>query len=78
MIITVRLRANNDEDFIEIDLDKENTSFDEFKNILHKELSHVDKKLSICKIRKLPNILIRNNSDIIRLKNEQEIEVYFS
>jgi len=78
MIIAVRFRTNKDEDFIEIDLDKENTSYDEFKNIIYKELSHIDNKLSICKIRKLPNILIRNTSDIRRLKNEQEIEVFFS
>jgi hypothetical protein len=77
-IIAVRFRANTDEDFVEIDLDKENTSYDEFKNILFHELSHIDRKLSINKIRKLPNILIRNTSDIRRLKNEQEIEVFFS
>jgi hypothetical protein len=77
-IIAVRFRANTDEDFVEIDLDKENTSYDEFKNILFHELSHIDRKLSIYKIRKLPNILIRNTSDIRRLKNEQEIEVFFS
>ena len=76
-IITVRIRANTDEDFIEVDIDRLNAKFDEFKDIIVKELDHLDKKLQIFKIRKLPNILIRNTNDIKRLKNDQEIEVIF-
>jgi hypothetical protein len=76
-MITIRLKANTDEDFIEIDIDKAETSFDVFKEICRKELNHVDDFKSIFKIRKLPNILIRNTNDVRRLKNEQEIEVVF-
>jgi hypothetical protein len=76
-IITVRIRANTDEDFVEVDIDKLSTTFEEFKSIIVKELDHLDKKLQIFKIRKLPNILIRNTNDIKRLKNDQEIEIIF-
>jgi hypothetical protein len=76
-VITIRLKANLDEDFIEIDIDKLNMSFEEFKEICYKELDHIDRKMKIFKIRKLPNILIRNTNDIKRLKNEQEIQVIF-
>ena len=75
--ITIRLKASTDEDFVEIDLDKENTSIEEFKEIIFRELEHIDCKSQIYKIRKMPNILIRNTNDLKRLKNEQNIEVIF-
>lgn len=76
-VITIRLKANEDEDFIEIDIDKLNINFEEFKEMCYKELDHIDRKMKIFKIRKLPNILIRNTNDIKRLRNEQEIQVIF-
>jgi hypothetical protein len=76
-VITIRLKANEDEDFIEIDIDKLNITFEEFKEMCYKELDHIDRKMKIFKIRKLPNILIRNTNDIKRLRNEQEIQVIF-
>ena len=77
-IVTVRFKASTDEDFVEIDLDKANTTFEEFKELIYKELNHIDKNLCISKIRKLPNVLVRNTSDIRRLKEEQEIVVFFA
>jgi hypothetical protein len=76
-IITVRVRSNTDEDFIEFDLDKLTTDFEAFKNLCRKELDHIDVRRTIFKMRKLPNILIRNTDDVRRLKNEQEIEIIF-
>ena len=77
-IVTIRVKANTDEDFIEIDIDKMNLDFETFKNICRKELDHIDLKKSIFKIRKLPNVLIRNTNDIKRLKMDQEIEFVFN
>ena len=77
-IIVVRLKAETDEDFVEVDLDKANTTFEQFKEIIFRELDHIDKNFNIYKIRKLPNILIRNTNDIKRLKNEQEVEVFYA
>jgi ankyrin repeat protein len=73
--ITVRIRLNTDKDFIEFDIDRLNTTIEQFKMICYQELDNFDKSLCIKKIRKLPNILIRNTNDIKRLKNEQEIEI---
>lgn len=76
-MITIRIKCNFDEDFIEVDIDKLSTDFESFKKIC---LSELDQSMSgsLVKIRKLPNILIRNSKDIRRLKNEQEIEFVFS
>ena len=75
--ITIRIKSSHDEDFIEIDVDTLNTDFEKFKEICYKELDHIEVGKSILKIRKLPNILIRNTNDVKRLKNEQEIEIFF-
>ncbi|CAF0909956.1 unnamed protein product [Brachionus calyciflorus] len=76
-IITIRVRSNSDKDFIEFDIDRQNLEFAEFKLLCQRELE-VDENYKVYKIRKLPNILIRNTNDIRRLKNEQEIEFVFS
>lgn len=77
-MITVRIRSNFDQDFIEIDIDKQNLDFEVFKKMCLNELIDMNDNLKIEKIRKLPNILIRNTNDIKRLKNEQEIEFEFT
>lgn len=76
-VITIRLKEHLDEDFIEIDIDRFNLTLEDFKKLCYKELDHISEDRSIVKIRKLPNILIRNDNDIRRLKNEQEIEIIF-
>lgn len=75
--ITIRVRSNFDEDFIEIDIDKQNLDFEMFKKVCQAELEGINENFRIYKIRKLPNILIRNTNDIKRLQNEQEIEFVF-
>ena len=77
-MITVRIKSNFDKDFIEIDIDKQNLDYEAFKKMCRKELTDIDAAMTIYKIRKLPNILIRNTNDIKRLKNEQEIEIEFT
>ncbi len=71
---TIKIRDIDEIDFIEIDLDTENTTIEKFKEIIKYEL---ELNFEILKIRKLPNILIRNNKDIQRLKDDQEIEIIF-
>ncbi len=74
-LITLKIRLESDRDFIEIDFDRSNTSFEQFKSILANELQLGDDGRGIVKIRKLPNVLVRNDKDIERLRNEQEIEI---
>jgi hypothetical protein len=71
---TIKIKDIDEIDFIEIDLDTENTTIEKFKEIIRDEL---ELNFEILKIRKLPNILIRNNKDIKRLKDDQEIEIIF-
>ena len=76
-ITTVKIRDSEEFDFIEVDLDTGNTSFESFKEMIHKELGYNKTDAEIVKIRKLPNVLIRNTNDIKRLKESQEIEIIF-
>ena len=72
-LITIKIRVHLELDFIEVDLIPDKTSFEEFKKICIDELEL--KITVISKIRKLPNILIRNDKDVKRLKDGQEIEI---
>lgn len=79
-VVTIRVKTNLDDDFIEVDLDRLNTDFNRFKEICIRELQdcvHIGNDYILQKIRKIPNILIRNTNDIRRLKNEQAIEFVF-
>ncbi len=69
----VKLRCANDEDFIEVDLERDCLTFNYFVDTLCAELG-VDRK-SVAKIRKCPNTLIRNDRDVSRLLDMQEIEL---
>ncbi len=71
--ITLKLRVHSDVDFIEFDVDTTTLSFTGFKQLCATELQ-IDAE-NIEKIRKLPNVLIRNDNDIRRLKTDQEIEI---
>ena len=77
--VTIKIRSHLDDDFIEIDIDKANLSIDQFKELCNRELGEFDKSIrSIIKIRKLPNVLVRNTTDIKRFRNDQEIELIYS
>ena len=74
------MRTNLDDDFVEIDIDPSNTSFEAFKNICIREFDYVEAdfdKLRLHRVKKLPNVLIRNTNDVKRLKNDQSVEFYF-
>jgi hypothetical protein len=74
-IVTIRLKSNLDLEFIEIDVDTNNTSFEEFIRICLQELNLVN-DIVPKKLVKQGNILIRNTRDIRRLKNNNEIEIF--
>ena len=75
-IITVKVKCNFDEDFIELDINK-GMSFEKFKATCLEELEN-HYVLPVVKIRKLPNVLMRDDRDMGRLKDNQEIEFVFA
>ncbi len=76
--ITIKVRAETDQDFIEMDIDSMNTSFDEFKATCLGEMERFEQSgLVVDRVRKLPNVLIRNTRDVKRLRDGQEIEFVF-
>lgn len=78
---TIKIRTNLDEDFVEIDFDRLNTNFEAFKEMCINEfVDYVDIDFGVMKldkIRKLPNVLIRNTNDVKRLKEDQSVEFFF-
>ncbi|KAI6655168.1 Ankyrin repeat domain 40 [Oopsacas minuta] len=73
--VKVRIAENEETDFIELDIDVEGISFEEFRFILCQELQINTKQQSVKKIRKLPNTIVRNEKDIKRLKEGTEVEL---
>ena len=71
--IVVKVRLRNEEDFIEVDLEPSDLNFSSFLEIICRELSVNVKQVK--KLRKCPNTLIRNDRDIVRLVNYQEVEI---
>jgi hypothetical protein len=77
---TIKIKTNLDDDFVEVDLDLTNITIEEFKKICIREFDYVNidyDLMELDKIRKLPNILIRNTNDVRRLKDDQSVEFCF-
>lgn len=72
-VLKARIANHAEQDFIEVDLDNINMTFGGLVSLLCSELS-VDSK-HIIKVRKLPNTIIRNDKDVRRLRDFQEIEI---
>jgi len=71
LMIKCRIAGGEDDDFIEVEVAPPT-----FLNLLHsccEELQINDD--SVCKLRKLPNVVIRNDKDVTRLVPYQEIEL---
>ena len=68
----IKVRLNGDEDFIETDI-PEDCTLEFLLDILSIEFDTFVSE--IVKLRKLPNTLIRNDKDIKRLRNVQEIKM---
>lgn len=75
-MVTIRVKTHLDSDYIEIDVDILNTSLDEFKKLCLEELN-LPRDTELTKIKKYQNVLIRNDKDIKRLKNDVEVELFF-
>lgn len=75
-MLKLRLANIEDPDFIEVELPNSELTFEKLVKVCCEELNI--NAQSITKIRKLPNTILRKDKDIQRLKNFQEIEVFFS
>ncbi|XP_063438276.1 ankyrin repeat domain-containing protein 40-like [Mytilus trossulus] len=73
LVLKIRVAYLDDRDFIEVEMDKSNLTYESLKSVLCKELG-VERRL-INKIRKLPNTILRKDKDVQRLCDFQELEV---
>ena len=73
IVIKLRVADSEEEDFIEVDLDKSSLTFQFLVSVCCQELGIEAKNVK--KIRKLPNTIVRNDKDVKRLVPFQELEV---
>lgn len=80
-LITIKLRTNLDPDFVEMDLiPSEVASFERFREACMREFTHVHintERVFLHRIRKLPDVLVRNLGDLRRLKSNDALEFCF-
>ncbi|XP_074016181.1 ankyrin repeat domain-containing protein 40-like isoform X2 [Numenius arquata] len=73
LVLKVRVQNLRDNDFIEIELDRQELTYQDLLRVSCCELGvnpeHVEK------IRKLPNTLVRTDKDVARLQDFQELEL---
>ncbi|CAH8450665.1 unnamed protein product [Heterobilharzia americana] len=72
-ILKIRLAQSEEEDFYEFEAPVQTCSYDHFIQIISKELNIIPDKIK--KIRKLPNTVVRCETDLRRLSNGTELEV---
>ncbi|XP_069786029.1 putative ANKRD40 C-terminal-like protein isoform X3 [Narcine bancroftii] len=75
LVLKVRLHnpTAEDDDFIEVELDRCELTFQALLRVTCQELAVSPEKVE--KIRKLPNTLLRKDKDVMRLENYQELEL---
>lgn len=73
LVLKARIANAIDQDFIEVEFDKEELTFSNFCHKCCEELAV--KPDMITKIRKLPNTVVRNDRDMKRLVDFQEMEL---
>lgn len=73
LVLKFRIAGSDEKDFIEIELDRQCISFTALVDICLKEFNVERSKLK--KIRKMPNTIVRNDRDVKRLKQFQEMEI---
>ncbi|XP_028628106.1 putative ANKRD40 C-terminal-like protein [Grammomys surdaster] len=71
--LEVRIQDSKENDFIEIELHRQELSYQNLLRVSCSELGILPEQVE--KIRKLPNTLLRKDKDIQRLQDFQEIEV---
>ena len=70
---TIKVRLAGSEDFFEVELSDIGDTYNSLVKCLAEELDV--KSETVTKIRKLPNILIRKDRDVKRIKSGSEFEV---
>ena len=73
LVFKIRLANSDERDFLEVELDKLNLTFEALLSLMCRELG-VDRKL-VQKIRKLPDTIVRKDKDVKRLRDLQELEL---
>ncbi|XP_065764935.1 putative ANKRD40 C-terminal-like protein isoform X1 [Muntiacus reevesi] len=69
----VRIQSHKENDFIEVELDRQELSYQNLLKVSCCELGINPEQVE--KIRKLPNTLLRKDKDIRRLQDFQEVEL---
>ncbi|NWT53255.1 ANR40 protein, partial [Erythrocercus mccallii] len=73
LVLKVRVQNLRDNDFIEIELDRQELTYQDLLRVSCCELSINPQQVE--KIRKLPNTLVRKDKDVARLQDFQELEL---
>lgn len=73
IVIKLRIANNADTDFVECELSKSNLTYSHLLNIVCSEFDIIPAQIS--RLRKLPNTRLRNDKDIKRLQDFEEIEI---
>ncbi|XP_034268869.1 ankyrin repeat domain-containing protein 40-like [Pantherophis guttatus] len=73
LVLKVRVQNPKEYDFIEIELDRKQLTYQDLLNVCCCELGINSEQVE--KIRKLPNTLLRKDEDVARLQNFQELEL---
>lgn len=73
LVLKVRVANSDEKDFIEIDVPRQ-TTFDHLVTLMRTELA-LDTEAVVRKVRKLPDTIVRNDRDVRRLHDYQELEL---
>ncbi|KAM6118702.1 ankyrin repeat domain-containing protein 40-like [Phoenicopterus ruber ruber] len=73
LVLKVRVQNLRDNDFIEIELDRQELTYQDLLRVSCCELGINPEQVE--KIRKLPNTLVRKDKDVARLQDFQELEL---
>ena len=73
--IRARVSEGEERDFIELDIDLDACSFEDLTSVLCKELKIDIQVLTVRKVRKLPNTIVRNDRDVQRLIEGSAVEL---
>uniref|UniRef100_A0A670Y5Z2 Uncharacterized protein n=1 Tax=Pseudonaja textilis TaxID=8673 RepID=A0A670Y5Z2_PSETE len=73
LVLKVRVQNPKEYDFIEIELDRKQLTYQDLLSVCCCELGINSEQVE--KIRKLPNTLLRKDEDVARLQNFQELEI---
>jgi len=73
LVLKIRVANSDEKDFIEVDIPRLVT-FDQLVTLMRSELA-VDTRATVRKVRKLPDTIVRNDRDVRRLRDHQELEL---